>query len=362
MACVGRDLNDHLIPTPLPLSRFPTARSSTRPGCPRPQPNSWLWTPLGMRHPQPLWATYSSTLPLSHCKTSPRSNVNLHSFSLKPFLLVLSLSTCVKTLLPSCLQSVLKYYNAIMRSPHGLLFSSLSPASSVCLHRRGAPALRSSSWPSSGPSPKAPHPLCDGCPTPGCSTPEGDSQGRSRGEQSPSSPCWPPLFLIQPRIPLAFWTGSAHYWLVLNVASTRLLSFFAGLLSSSSPSLHTYLGLPWPRCKTLHFTLLNLIWLTWTHLSSVSMSFWMASLPPALSTVLPRLVSSAILLRVQLIPSYMSLIKMLKSTSPKTDAWGTPLVTNLHLDIEPLTTTLSETFQPIPYPPNSPTLESISPF
>ena len=43
---------------------------------------------------------------------------------------------------------------------------------------------------------------------------------------------------------------------------------------------------------------------------------------------------------------------MLKSTSPKTVPWGTPLVTGFHLNVEPLITTLSA-FQPIPYPPGS---------
>ena len=36
----------------------------------------------------------------------------------------------------------------------------------------------------------------------------------------------------------------------------------------------------------------------------------------------------------------MSLMKILNSTGPNTDLWGTPLVTDLHLDIELLTTTL----------------------
>jgi len=35
-----------------------------------------------------------------------------------------------------------------------------------------------------------------------------------------------------------------------------------------------------------------------------------------------------------------SLMKMLNSTGPSTDTCGTPLVTGIHLDIEPLTTTL----------------------
>jgi len=51
------------------------------------------------------------------------------------------------------------------------------------------------------------------------------------------------------------------------------------------------------------------------------------------------LVSSANLLRAHLIPSFMSLIKMLKSTSPKMYTWRIPLVTVLHLDMESLAPT-----------------------
>jgi len=36
MIRVGKDLEDHLVPTPLPLTR----RSSNRPGCPKPS-SSW---------------------------------------------------------------------------------------------------------------------------------------------------------------------------------------------------------------------------------------------------------------------------------------------------------------------------------
>ncbi len=64
-------------------------------------------------------------------------------------------------------------------------------------------------------------------------------------------------------------------------------------------------------------------------------------IPSSVSTAPLSLVSSANLLRVYSIPSSMSLIKMLKSTSPKTDPWGTPLVTGLHLDIEPFRGTLT---------------------
>jgi len=47
MVWVGRDLKDHLIPTPLPWA----GTSSTRPGCPKPHP-AWPWTLPGRGQPQ----------------------------------------------------------------------------------------------------------------------------------------------------------------------------------------------------------------------------------------------------------------------------------------------------------------------
>ena len=75
-------------------------------------------------------------------------------------------------------------------------------------------------------------------------------------------------------------------------------------------------------------------------LPSLSGSLWMPSCPSGVLTASLSLVSSANLLRVHLIPLSMSLMKKLNSTGPNMDPQGTPLVTNLHLDIEPLTTTL----------------------
>ena len=58
-------------------------------------------------------------------------------------------------------------------------------------------------------------------------------------------------------------------------------------------------------------------------------------------------------------PSSVSLIKMLKSTSPKTDPWGAPLVTGLYPDIEPLINPLAASSQPILNSLNSPSVKSI---
>jgi len=68
-------------------------------------------------------------------------------------------------------------------------------------------------------------------------------------------------------------------------------------------------------------------------LLSLSRSLWMTFHPSGMLTSPNNLVSSAELLRVHSIPLPKSLIKILKST----DLWGTPLVTDLHPDMESLT-------------------------
>ncbi|KAK4826427.1 hypothetical protein QYF61_008960 [Mycteria americana] len=67
-------------------------------------------------------------------------------------------------------------------------------------------------------------------------------------------------------------------------------------------------------------------------LSSLSRSLCRAFLPSSRSTLPHNLVSSASLLRVHLIPSSRSLIKISNKTGPKTEPWGTPLVTGHQLE------------------------------
>ena len=95
MASIGRELKDHQVPTPCykqgcqPLDQVldQIAQGPIRPG------------PKHLRD----WASTSSLVqlvPAPHhplCEKLPlTSDLNLPSFSLKPFPLVLSLSTCVK--------------------------------------------------------------------------------------------------------------------------------------------------------------------------------------------------------------------------------------------------------------------------
>ena len=139
------------------------------------------------------------------------------------------------------------------------------------------------------------------------------------------------ILLMQPRICLAFWAVSAHWWLISNFSPTSAPKYSSGLLSiPSHPRLYWYQGLPQPGCRTLHLALLNLRRFTWAHLSSLSRSLWIASHPSGMSTTPLILVSSAKLLGVHLTPlSMMSLMKILNSTGPNTDTQETPLVTDL---------------------------------
>ncbi|KAJ7400492.1 hypothetical protein BTVI_105039 [Pitangus sulphuratus] len=56
----------------------------------------------------------------------------------------------------------------------------------------------------------------------------------------------------------------------------------------------------------------------------------------------------------------MFLMKLLSDTGLNTDPLGTPLVTDVHCDSEPLTTTLDAAVQLLSYPSNGPHIKSIS--
>ena len=130
-------------------------------------------------------------------------------------------------------------------------------------------------------------------------------------------------FLMQPGMLLPFWAARVHCWLTLSFSFTRTPMSSALLLwRSYSPSLYTYLGLPWPNCETLHFALLNLIRFTWAYLLSLSRSLCMVFLPSAISTALLSLVSSANLQRMHSVPSSMSFIKVARFPSSFSSLWA----------------------------------------
>jgi len=90
---VGRDLKDHESPAPLPPAGLPTSTFNIAPGCPGPHPTS-PWTPPGMGHLSNLFQHLTTLIVKNFSLTS---NLNLPSFNLKPFPLVLLLSTLSKS-------------------------------------------------------------------------------------------------------------------------------------------------------------------------------------------------------------------------------------------------------------------------
>lgn len=100
--------------------------------CSKPHP---MWPRMlpGMGQLLLLWATCSSVLPPSHQNFFLISYLNLFSFSLKIFPIVLLLSACVKSHSSSFFKASSKYYKAAIRSPQSHLFSSLSNPSFLSL-------------------------------------------------------------------------------------------------------------------------------------------------------------------------------------------------------------------------------------
>jgi len=65
-----------------------------------------------------------------------------------------------------------------------------------------------------------------------------------------------------------------------------------GCSPSIHPHLYQCLGLPWPKCCTLHLVLLNFMRFMWAHSSSLSWLLWMAFLPSNVSIAPLSLVTS----------------------------------------------------------------------
>jgi len=146
------------------------------------------------------------------------------------------------------------------------------------------------------------------------------------------------------KIPFGFLDCKCTLLAHVKFISTRNpKSFSAGLLSKSSSLLYSCIL----SCIISNWDYLDLsakpyTWLCWTSLGlhgSIIQVYQdlLDGIPSALSITLLTLVSSANLLRVHSIPSFMSLKK---STASKTDPWGMLHITKLPWGIEPLTTTL----------------------
>lgn len=134
------------------------------------------------------------------------------------------------------------------------------------------------------------------------------SQGWSRRGQLP------PL-----SIGMAFWALPGHTGLFINQHHQILL--LMGLLTVYSlPSLYLCLGLPKLRCRILHLALFNFLRFLQAHVSSLSSSLWMTSLPSNVLIILHSLVSSTKSLKVHLLPLPMSTRNILNCAGPSTNS------------------------------------------
>jgi len=125
----GRDLQQPSGPTLVQWTGTPTAPSGAQ---------SPIQSDLGCIQGQGTHLHSGQPVPVPYrpyCKIFLLTrNLNLPSFNLKPFLLVLSEKTLLKSLSPSFLQPPFRYWKAALRSPQSLLFSMLhSPRSQPVL-------------------------------------------------------------------------------------------------------------------------------------------------------------------------------------------------------------------------------------
>ena len=161
---------------------------------------------------------------------------------------------------------------------------------------------------------------------------------------------------------LAFWAASAHCRVMFSFSSASIPKpFYSGLLSiHSPPSLCLWFGLPWLLGRNVPLALLNFRRFAWAHLSSLPWSLWMASRSSGVLTASLSLVSSANQLRVCSIPVSMSLTNMLKQCRSEYNSWEKPhhWCPLGHWAVGH--SSLSATIQPNPYPPNGPSIKSMS--
>lgn len=159
-------------------------------------------------------------------------------------------------------------------------------------------------------SPVCPWLCCTGVLRTGHSTPGVASLvvHRSKG-----SPLWPAGdFLMQPRVPFAFFAARVHCWIVFNLVSTRILrSFSAELFSSwAAPSTHQCKELLLPRYRTLYFPLLNSMIYLSSQFSRLLRFLWSTAWLSGISGTPPAFATSVNLLRIHSTPLSRSLMTM----------------------------------------------------
>lgn len=117
---------------------------------------------------------------------------------------------------------------------------------------------------------------------------------------------------MQPIVLLAFFATAVNCLLILSLLSTKAPSSLSTQLlpSQVDSSLFCPPGLGFPRCKTIHLSLLNIIRFLLAHCFSISRSSCRVAVPSEVSTFPHSLVSLAKFIWVRLMPSSRSLMKI----------------------------------------------------
>lgn len=174
---------------------------------------------------------------------------------------------------------------------------------------KGLPVPSSFLRPFSGVSPACPRVCCTGQLRTGTQHSSCHSAVLSRGEGPSPSACWlHPWCILR-----GCWPFLPPYWLVFSLESTRTSRYFSVKLLPK-PVAHSVFcssSLPFVELSEIHFC----------HFISLSRHPWMWAQPSGVSATPPRIVSSVNLQKVQSVPSFWSLIKLLSSSSCIISPW-----------------------------------------
>ena len=123
------------------------------------------------------------------------------------------------------------------------------------------------------------------------------------------------------------------FWWVIIPKSLSCSTDFNSFL----PSSYRCIWFLHPICRTMHLSILNSICQSSNQLSRFFRSFWTNSASVSSTTLLQILLSSANCHTLDIIPSsIISLMNIKNNNGPRTESWGTPLITFAHLDNLPL--------------------------
>jgi len=156
--------------------------------------------------------------------------------------------------------------------------TTLIVKNSACLHRGGVPSLGSFLWPSSGYAPTGPCLSYWGLhiwtPYSRWGLTSAEQKGRITSLHLLAT-----LLLMQPRIQLAFWPVTTHYWLMSSLPSTSPLSPFQQgyVLCFHPPACADSGGCHDPGARPCTWTCSTSWGSLWTHYLCLSRSFWVTS-------------------------------------------------------------------------------------